>query len=295
MTDTFDDAARSQLIQVRSGAVTLVGERWSAEGDSRGDVLLLHGGAQRRHSWRRTAERLARQGWTAHAFDARGHGDSSWAADGDYSMEASVGDLVAIAATLESRPVLVGASMGGMTSLLAVGGNPELARALVMVDIVARPNLSGTSRIRDFMASAPNGFASLEEAADAISAYNPHRPRPASLEGLKKNLRLFEDGRWHWHWDPSMLIGMQSRSADRMMADDENPLILAARKVTIPTLLVRGGDSDVVSEAGFREMQELIPQARAVQVPQAGHMIAGDDNDVFTAELGTFLSELPAE
>ena len=275
----------TETVQVTSGELTLVGDHWNTPGASKGSVLLQHGGGQRRHSWKGTGERLARAGWDVWSFDARGHGDSSWAPDGDYSGDALVADLMAIRRHIGQAPVLVGASMGGITSLLAEGERGPLSPALVLVDIVATPDPEGTRRIQEFMTAAPNGFATLEEAADAISAYNPNRPRPKSLDGLKRNLNLGDDGRWHWHWDPDFLT---LDSEPRRGTPDER-MVAASRAVQVPTLLVRGGNSDVVSPEGFAEMQELIPHAETAEVGAAGHMIAGDDNDIFMQELVQFL------
>lgn len=182
----------------------LAADRWTGEGD-RGDLVMLHGGGQTRHSWSRSGPRFAAAGWTTYAIDLRGHGDSAWDAAGDYSMDRFVDDLLAVVEQIGRPPVLVGASLGGITSLLAEGEHAPLSRALVLVDIATRIEPAGTERIRAFMTGAPDGFASLEEAADAIAAYNPHRPRPSRLDGLRKNLRQGTDGRWRWHWDPSFL------------------------------------------------------------------------------------------
>lgn len=275
-------------VTVAGRGVRLVGELWEPDGAAQGTALLLHGGAQRRHSWRATGERLATQGWRTLAFDARGHGDSDWAPDGDYSASALIDDVEAIVETLGEKPVLIGASMGGMASLMAEAERGGLARALVLVDVVARIEPEGVGRIRQFMRGKPEGFASLEDAADAIAAYNPHRPRPKSLDGLRKNLHQRDDGRWYWHWDPAFL---------RLSSEPEREIgyeraRAAAEAITVPTLLIRGGQSDIVSEDGLREMQQFIPHAETVEVPATGHMIAGDDNDVFTSRLGEFLTRI---
>src|SRR5690606_31887588 len=159
----------------------IVGDRWRAA-DERGVALLLHGGGQTRHSWHRSGARFAAAGWTSIAIDCRGHGDSEWASDGDYSMDALVGDLAAVVTELDVVPALVGASMGGITSLVALGESAVDARALVLVDVAPRTEPEGVRRILDFMASAPNGFATLEDVADAVAAYNPHRARPKNLD-----------------------------------------------------------------------------------------------------------------
>jgi non-heme chloroperoxidase len=261
-----------------------VGERW--RGGTRGaPVLLLHGGGQTRHSWARTAARLARSGRTAIALDARGHGDSQWHPAQDYRLQGFVDDLVGFARELEPAPVLVGASLGGATALVAASEHPGLARAVVLVDVVVRIERAGVERIHEFMSARPDGFASLQEVADAISAYNPNRPRPRSLDGLLKNVRQRGDGRWYWHWDPAF---MRIDDEPQRRIEPER-LRHAAAALTVPTLLVRGGRSDVVSDAGIADMLELVPHAEVVDVEAAGHMIAGDDNDVFASALEGFL------
>lgn len=280
-----DALPEAELVRTRSHGIDLVGDHWPAQGDQRGSVLLLHGGGQRRFSWHRTGERLARNGWSTFAFDSRGHGDSGWASDGDYSMSALVDDAVAVIDLIGERPVMVGASMGGMTSLIAEGERGPVARGLVLVDIVARLEPRGVERIQAFMSGTPDGFATLDEASDAIAAYNPHRPRPRSLDGLRKNLVQREDGRWHWHWDPRFLrMGSEPERDTRYERAQR-----AARRIAVPTLLVRGAHSDIVSAEGVQEMRRLIPHAQSVEVSSAGHMIAGDDNDVFTAQLMRFI------
>jgi pimeloyl-ACP methyl ester carboxylesterase len=280
-------AASARSFEFDGAGLRMVGDRWAGDGD-RGVVVLLHGGGQTRHSWAHTGERLAAGGWTAIALDARGHGDSEWDPAQDYTLDAFAADLVAFAATLDTPPVLVGASLGGITALVAAGEHPELARALVLVDVVVRVEPEGVTRILAFMSANPDGFASLEEVADAVSAYNPLRRRARNLDGLRKNVRQRADGRWYWHWDPAF-----TRIDDEPQRHtDPQRLRAAASRLRIPTLLVRGAQSDVVSNEGLADMQRLIPYAECVEVGGAGHMVAGDDNDVFATRLETFLTHL---
>jgi pimeloyl-ACP methyl ester carboxylesterase len=259
--------------------------------DSRGLVFLLHGGGQTRHSWKGAADVLAEANWSSLALDSRGHGESDWAPDGDYSMAALVADVAGVASEYDTAPVLVGASMGGLTSLVATGEGKVVPRGLVLVDVAPRIEPEGTERIAAFMHARPEGFANLDEVADAVAAYNPHRPRPRSLEGLKKNVRLRDDGRWHWHWDPAFMTP-NSNEPNRLV----DPVLLeaAARNVTVPTLLVRGVQSDVLSPQGAQELLALIPGSRLVDVAGAGHMVAGDDNDIFARAVIDFLTGLPS-
>jgi len=268
------------------GGVRLAAEAW---GDAAAPpVVLLHGGGQTRHAWRGTAEALAREGWHALAVDQRGHGESEWPADGDYGFEAFAADAERVARACAAPPVLVGASLGGIASLLAIAEAKAPARALVLVDVAARMEPQGVLRIVEFMTARPEGFASLDEAAGAIASYLPHRRRPSDLGGLAKNLRRGEDGRWRWHWDPRFMRGRAPRSLAAGMPDR---LHEAARALRLPTLLVRGRLSDLLSEEGAREFLELVPHARFADVSQAGHMVAGDRNDLFTDAVVRFLRD----
>ncbi|HBG30239.1 alpha/beta fold hydrolase [Candidatus Macondimonas diazotrophica] len=282
-----DSAERVDVFETDDGLRLSIG-RWGAP--QRGSVILLHGGGQTRHAWGASAARLADAGWEALALDLRGHGDSDWSSGGDYALSRMARDVEGIARTLPGRPVIVGASMGGMTALYALGRmNTELAHALVLVDVVPRMEGSGVRRIVQFMQAHPNGFATLEEAADAVAAYRGQgRERPADLAGLRKNLRQRADGRWYWHWDPRIL---QPRDAQAMA--DYMGLFEAARAIRAPTLLVRGQRSDVVSAKGVAEFLELVPHAEFVDVAGAGHMVAGDDNDAFSAAIIDFLARHP--
>lgn len=261
-------------------------------GEAAPPVLLLHGGGQTRHAWGGTARILAEDGWCAVSVDLRGHGDSEWAADGDYEFEAFADDVDAIARTFAEPPVLVGASLGGIASLLAVGHLGAPARALVLVDVGPRIELAGAERVMQFMTSRPDGFASLEEAADAVASYMPHRERPRDLGGLAKNLRRGEDGRYRWHWDPRFMTRNRPRVAS---PDVGNRLDSAAQKLTLPTLLVRGKLSDLLSEEGARHFLELAPHAKYADVSGAGHMVAGDRNDLFTQAVRSFLRDVQPE
>lgn len=277
---------QSTITQLRGDGIRLAADVWEPSGTPAGTALLLHGGGQTRHSWQRTGARLAEHGWRALTIDARGHGDSDWADDGDYSHDAHARDLRQIVADLGETPVLVGASMGGLASLHAAGADPSIARALVLVDITPTAEPEGIAKITGFMRDGLDGFDSLEDALDAVVAYNPHRSRPPRIEGLRKNLRE-RDGRWYWHWDPRMLAShdhMEQTAADREERARE-----AARAVRVPTLLIRGKQSDVVSDDGVRELLRLIPGVRLIDVTGAGHMVSGDDNDVLSSGLIDFL------
>jgi pimeloyl-ACP methyl ester carboxylesterase len=279
-------------MRLRGDVIDLAGDAYGpADGPP---VLLFHGGGQTRHSWDGTARLLGDKGWRATTVDLRGHGDSDWANDGDYSLDAFAADVraVAAAATTAQAPVLVGASLGGISALVAIAEAPagqRVASGLVLVDVAPRLEPAGVARIGEFMLGHLDGFADLDEVADAVAAYNPHRPRPADLSGLRKNVRLRDDGRWYWHWDPRFLTG--GRIDEPRSLRNESRLESAARALTLPVLLIRGRQSDVLSEAGARNLQQLVPHAGYIDVAGAGHMVAGDRNDAFNDAVVAFLQD----
>jgi pimeloyl-ACP methyl ester carboxylesterase len=260
-------------------------------------VVLLHGAGQTRHAWGTTLEVLGARGWRAYSVDLRGHGQSDWDSAGDYGIEAFTEDVRVIARGMSRPPAIVGASLGGLASMVGIAEADDparIARALVLVDVAPTIEMEGAVRIAAFMAARmKDGFASLDEVADVIAAYAPHRPRPTDLSGLRKNLRQRSDGRWAWHWDPRFVAG-RFGSADETatsLADPER-MRQAAKALTIPVLLVRGRMSDLVSEEGARELLELVPHARLADVAGAGHMVAGDRNDLFNDAVVSFLEEV---
>jgi len=253
-------------------------------------VIFLHGGGQTRHAWGGTAEEVGRAGFYAISMDHRGHGDSSWADEGEYHVNYFVQDLRSVLDQLDRKPVLVGASLGGMTALLAETGVEEsIAKGLILVDITPRMERRGVERIIGFMKDGADGFASLEEAADAIASYVPHRKRPKNLAGLAKNLRRDEEGRYRWHWDPKILNAWdpeKQSEEDRFSLTDR---LAGVHRLSIPTLLIRGRLSDLVSVDTAKEFLDLVPHAEYVDLADAHHMVAGDQNDAFTEAVKEFL------
>ena len=270
------------------GDIKIAADVWGSNNQEL--VILLHGGGQTRHAWRDTGKKLAEAGYHSVALDLRGHGDSEWHADGDYSIRAYKDDLVSIINEIGKPARLVGASLGGMASLVLAGDeiNSDLCTALIMVDIGIYPDPVGSDRIVSFMLSGEKGFDSLEDVAKSISDYLPHRKKPKDLEGLKKNLRLKGDGRYYWHWDPRF-IRRRPGSRDRRYFDLQ---LKAAEKVTIPTLLIRGALSDVVTMEDVDYFLSVISHAKFVEIEKAAHMIAGDRNDIFAEEAIKFLKSL---
>lgn len=282
-TLTYTGPADNRLVATRIGAGR--------------PVLLVHGGGQTRHAWDGTMRALASSGWCAIAYDQRGHGESDWVEDGDYSYTAYADDLAAVARAITDetgqRPVVIGASLGGLSGMIVAGEmKADVIGALILVDITHMPARGGVNRVFDFMsARSEQGFGSLEEAAEMIADYLPHRRKPRRLDGLSKNLRLHDDGRYRWHWDPRFLDCREMEPEFR--GKFEARVTQAAAKIACPVLLVRGGKSDLVTEDAAMAFLDLVDHADYADVSDAGHMVAGDSNDLFTGKIVGFLDTLP--
>lgn len=249
-------------------------------------AVLLHGGGQTRGSWRRSAASLTADGFSVLTVDARGHGESGWSPRGDYTLPRLSEDLADIVSELDGPIHLIGASMGGLTAFQAAGTDlADRVVSLVLVDITLNPTASGSARVLDFMAASPDGFASVEEAAEAVARYNPMRPSSASSEGLRRNLRVDDAGRYRWHWDPMVLATGPQFGRDGL----SECLDEASKGVKAPTLLVHGAASDVVDDRGIEELKRLIPSLEVRKVANASHMVVGDRNDQFLADVLPFL------
>jgi pimeloyl-ACP methyl ester carboxylesterase len=273
----------------RADGVELALSHWP--GVRRG-VVLAHGFGQTRQAWAGCARAIADAGFACVAFDARGHGESGWRGDEPYRFETMIDDVRAVAATIASSalPILVGASMGGLLGLAVQGQPAPPFAALVLVDVTPRWETRGVERILGFMAAHPDGFESLQQASDAITAYLPHRREPKSPERLRSLLVDRGDGRLRWHWDPRLLGDLTPD------IESYQPMLLdAVRRIRAPMLLVSGSDSDIVSRATIDEFLSLAPQARHIVVPKATHMVAGDDNAAFTTHVLQFLESLESE
>lgn len=285
-------SGRAQTVQFGGDGVSLVGDEWNRPRDSGPDaaatptILMLHGGGQNRFSWKNTGQVLADRGFHVVALDARGHGDSDRGPAGEYTVPTMARDVAAVLKQIGRPVVIIGASMGGLTGIVAAHrAGPRGVTKLVLVDVVPHYELAGADRIRGFMTRHIDGFDSLEQAAEAIAEYLPHRQPPRSLDGLKKNLR-YRDGRWHWHWDPAFVTSVGG--SPFVDVDELENLTVALQ---IPILLIRGRFSDVVSPEGVDKFRATVPHAHFIELSDAGHTAAGDDNDAFSDAVVAFVAD----
>ncbi len=252
---------------------------WGEPGEA--VLLLLHGIGQTAHSWAYFATAM-RPHYRVIAVDLRGHGDSGWAPDGDYSTAAHGRDLDAFIERLKLESfALVGFSLGGRNAMFLTGRHPAKVRRLVIVDVGPERPGSGGSQARQFM-SGPDVFGSVEELVERAIRFNSRRNREALRESLLHNLRQLPDGRWTWKYDP-VLRGPNRRTYPW---GDLWPVLA---NIACPTLIVRGAESPVLPPGQATRMLEVMSAARMVTISAAGHTVMGDNPLDFEAKVKPFL------
>ena len=252
-------------------------------------ILLAHGGGQTRLPWRRTATALMEAGYSAIAMDLRGHGESAWSPSGAYKIDDFAMDLLAISDQLKETPALVGASLGGLAGLIAEGERrPGAFSLLTLVDITPKMEPVGVAHVVNFMkALLADGFASPDEASDAIASYLPDRTRRRGSENLDRYLRQCDDGRLRWHWDPRFITSV----ANDKSGPPQKRLSDATERLKLPVHLIRGGSSNLVTVDAAQAFLRLAPHSVYTDIAGAGHMVVGDRNDAFTEAVVHFFRE----
>ncbi|WP_019052443.1 alpha/beta fold hydrolase [Sphingobium xenophagum] len=263
--------------------ISVPGDGLEMVADAYGDpasppVCFFHGGGQSRRSWAGSARRVAQAGYYGLTFDLRGHGDSGWAADGDYLLEAYGRDVESIIQAFDRPIALVGASRGGQSALVGGSRRSDLVRLIMLADVAPYMVDNGVDDIRGFFRASDSGFASLEEAADALHAHLG-QPRLLDVSGLAKSMRK-TDGRLFWHWDP------RTTAPEFLHPPSEGEaLIAAARRAQSPLVLVKAELSEIVSDESVRQFRALAPQLEVEIAHGVGHMFTGDRNDTFADRL----------
>ena len=252
---------------------------------SKRTVLLLHGGAQQAHSWDFIALSLC-DSYHVLSLDARGHGDSQWAPDGDYSIEAHQRDLDGFIGTLQlDGSILVGHSMGGTTSYVFASRNPDKVKALVIVDEGPGGTPQGRSRIRQFL-ELPDELDTYEEFAERIAEFTG-RSRERVMGTLKYTIRQREDGKWTWKYD-KVLRAPGRRSFNW----PEEKLWECLSNIKCPCLVVRGADSDVFSNETMEKMLRVIPDSVSETISGAGHRVTGENPTEFINAVKVMLTRI---
>ena len=233
-------------------------------------VVMLHGGSQQAHSWDFVSLPLSEHHHII-AMDQRGHGDSDWAPDGDYTIEAHQGDIDGFISALGLDGFhLIGHSMGGRNSYVWASNNSRKLKSLVIVDTGPEAQSRGRNRIQNFR-ELPDELDTFEEFATRVQEYTG-RTREQTLGALKYSIRQRADGKWTWKYDKALRTPGRN---ERQWTSEQ--LWDAVVKITCPTLVIRGGNSDIFADATMAKMKEVIPNCSTVTVPDAGHLVAGDN------------------
>lgn len=242
-------------------------------------ILFFHGGGQSRNAWRGSAQRVAEAGYYGLSLDLRGHGDSGWSARGDYLLDAYARDVELLIGQFDQPVVLVGASRGGQAALVGGARHPARVRLIMLADVAPLIADDGVDDIRAFFRASDSGFASLDDAAEALHRHL-HQPRIADAAKLERSMRCGADGRLYWRWDPKT-------AAPAMLnpPSEGEALLAAAAAVKSPLMLVRAEHSTIVTQAGVDAFRALAPQLEVIEAKGVGHMFTGDRNDGFAASL----------
>ena len=247
--------------------------------------VFLHGGAQTAHSWDDFAP-VVRNDYHVYALDQRGHGDSDWAADGDYHRTTHCKDIAAFVSSLDIGPhLLVGLSMGGINSITYTARYPERVRALIIVDVGPEIETKGRENIQDFV-SGVDELDTFEAFVERAHKFNPRRSLDNLRQRLSHNLKQQPNGKWTWKFD-------QTRRRDGAQAGlNPEELWQDVRKIQCPTLIIRGGESDILSPQAAERLHAVIPNSRLSVVTGTGHSVMGDNPDGFAQAVQEFLATL---
>lgn len=255
-------------------------------------LLCLHGAAQNAHMWDFTALALCTR-YRVIAADQRGHGDSAWAPNGEYDRASYVGDVGSFVDHMGMEKLtLVGLSMGGSNSVAYTATHPGKVRALVVVDVGPEPAPAGGRAVNNFVTQR-DVLDTYEEFVQRVIEYSPFRPEWQIRGSLRHSLMQRPDGKWTWKYDPALRD--PARRAQRQAArEDPASRWELWERITCPTLIVRGQQSDVLSQDVANRMLERNPNSRLVEVPNAGHRVPGDNPVAFEAAVLAFLDEVDA-
>ena len=248
-------------------------------------LLCFHGITQTAHSWDEVAAALA-DTYRVLCFDQRGHGDSDWSPDGHYARQEMAADIAALADALGiARFFLVGMSMGGINSITFTANHGERVAALVVVDVSPEVKKEGVENIRRFVQET-DVLESFEAFVERAQSFNPRRTRANIESRLRYNLKQLADGRWTWKYDP------QLRNPQRPIGSNlTTNLWDDVAAIRCPTLILKGGESDILSAESAQRLQQAIPGSQLQVIPGAGHSVMGDNPNAFSAAVRTFLAD----
>ena len=246
-------------------------------------ILMLHGISQQAHSWDFISLPLSVD-YRVIALDQRGHGDSDWSPNGNYSTDIYVGDIEGFVGAMRLENFhLMGHSMGGRNSLAWASGRPGILKSLTIVDTGPETQRRGQNRIQQFR-ELPDELDTLDEFASRVMEYTG-RNREQTMGALKYSIRQRQDGKWTWKYDKAMRV-----SGFRAPTWTPEQLWDGWRKIDCPALVVRGARSDIFADETMVRMAEEHPDCTTVTVENAGHLVQGDNPPDFLAAVRGLLS-----
>jgi pimeloyl-ACP methyl ester carboxylesterase len=279
---SFDSVALPREGDVTVGKLNMHYLDWG--GDGLPTILFLHGGALNAHTWDLVC--LALRGeYRCIALDQRGHGDTDWSEEGDYSMGAQLADTTGFVDKMGlDKFILIGMSLGAINSLAYAISHPERLQKLVIIDAGPEMRRPGSSRIRDFV-NGVKDTVTVEGIIEKALQFNPRRDPVILRRSLMHALRQQPDGSWRWKYDRRRfeVLDQEKHRAERAALAD------GLARITCPTLIVRGGESDVFHEEDGIRLAQRLPDGKFVTVPRAGHTVQGDNPKDLVAELRQFL------
>jgi pimeloyl-ACP methyl ester carboxylesterase len=243
----------------------------SAWGDPRAHpVLFFHGHGQTRRIWSIAAQVVAKGGYRALSIDLRGHGDSDWAPDRNYAIEAYGRDIVRVIDQLDRRVSMVGVSRGGWVAHLAAAWRPDNTRLLVLCDMAPNISIEAPRAYRRFFDLSRRGYRTLAEAAEDLRAHLGYAvANPAQIRGGLRE----RDGLLHWHWDPA------SGAPEHFEVEPTRTRLVAeVRDLRCPVVLLRSGQNSMVTDEKLREFKALTPQLIVEEAPGLRHILTLRDN-----------------
>ncbi len=259
---------------------------WGTAG--RRPIVFLHGAALNAHTWDVVCLAL-RQKYHCHAMDQRGHGESAWAEDGDYSGDAHRGDIEAFVDHLGlNQFVLVGHSMGGFNAFNYAFHHSHRLAALVLVDAGPSMLMKGARKIVDFVTETAE-LDSLEQVIQKAIEFNPRRDPRLLRRSLLHNFRQNSSGKWARKTDLRMWQGPRNREQER---DRLKERFSQASRVNCPTLIVQGGLSDVFTSEEAQKLANVFSDGHYAQVGEAGHTVQGDNPRLLAQVLSQFLDNV---
>jgi esterase len=251
-------------------------------GDAAPELVFLHGGGQNAYTWDLV---ITAHGRPAIAIDLPGHGHSSWREDRDYRPAANAAAVArAISELAPAAAGIIGMSQGGLTLIRLAATRPELVRRAMIVDVTpgsaaAHARMSRSERGTTQLITEHRAFASLDEMTELAVRASARRPVSAVRRGVRHNARQLPDGAWTWRYDPQ--IGAAQGAHAALWGD--------VRRLSMPVMLVRGGDSAFVTEDDLARMTRLLPAMRVEVVPGSGHAVQSDQPLRLTALISDFL------